>query len=140
MTFEFEVLGTPVPQGSMRAFLPKGWDRPIITSDNKKLKAWRAQVSQMAVLLWNHKPLPRTIPIKLFLTFYFLRPKSNKDVHKTTKPDVDKLCRAILDSLTGIVYEDDSQVIKAVIYKLYGDVERVEIDLETLETQGELLR
>ena len=33
------------------------------------------------------------------------------------RPDIDKLERAILDSLTGVIWEDDSQVIKVYKHK-----------------------
>ncbi len=37
---KFTVYGRPVPQGSTRSFIPKGWTRAVITTDNKKLKPW----------------------------------------------------------------------------------------------------
>ena len=48
MRVEFTVHGTPQPQGSAKAFIPKGWKRAIITSDNRSLKPWRQDVSAMA--------------------------------------------------------------------------------------------
>jgi Holliday junction resolvase RusA-like endonuclease len=36
---------------------------------------------------------------------------------KTTKPDVDKIARCVLDALTGIVYVDDAQVCALDIRK-----------------------
>jgi Holliday junction resolvase RusA-like endonuclease len=61
--------------------------------------------------------------------FYFAKPKSTKKsvTSKTTKPDVDKLLRAALDGMTGIIYEDDSQVTDAKVGKFYGLPERAEI-------------
>ena len=48
MTLTFTVAGIAKPQGSAKAFMPKGWTRPIITSDNKNLKAWRDLVASAA--------------------------------------------------------------------------------------------
>ena len=45
----------------------------------------------------------------------------------TTKPDIDKLVRAILDSLKGILINDDSQVTELQAYKSYGSPERVSV-------------
>ena len=36
------------------------------------------------------------------------------------RPDLDKLCRACLDSLTGIVWRDDAQVVRLEASKGYG--------------------
>ena len=36
------------------------------------------------------------------------------------RPDLDKLCRACLDSLTGIVWRDDTQVVHLEASKDYG--------------------
>lgn len=71
------------------------------------------------------------------LTFTFERPKShvkrNGDLrsgyseYHVQRPDVDKLCRAILDALTGVVYHDDSQVISLSAVKQWGIGNGVEV-------------
>lgn len=38
----------------------------------------------------------------------------------TKKPDIDKLLRALLDAMTGIVWADDSQVAFVVVNKVYA--------------------
>ena len=127
-SFTFEVLGEPIPQGSLKAFTPKGWKRPILTSDNKRTKPWKQEVKQMAMEAMAQM-VPRVIrfekpkAIGIECRFYFQRPKSTKKaiVDKVTKPDIDKLARAILDALTGIVFEDDSQVTTLVCWKGFGD-------------------
>jgi crossover junction endodeoxyribonuclease RusA len=110
----------------MKAFIPKGWKRPILTSDNPRLKSWRQDVTKVALL---HCKRPTSDPVRISARFFFQRPKSLKKtvLYKTTKPDADKLLRGILDSLTGIVYVDDSQVVSAGVAKEFGTPERVEI-------------
>jgi Holliday junction resolvase RusA-like endonuclease len=71
-------------------------------------------------------------PISCSLTFQFHRPLSHygtgKNAEKvkasalpspTKPPDLDKLTRAIWDSLTSVVWVDDAQVIAATIRKQY---------------------
>ena len=36
------------------------------------------------------------------------------------KPDLDKLARGLCDGLTGIVYADDSQIVRLNLRKEYG--------------------
>ena len=137
MNFGFVVYGIPQPQGSMRAFIPKSWHRPIITSDNSKLKPWRQELAQTAMVAMSESGAnmaARGVPISITLTFSFERPKSEKKsaLHKVTKPDLDKLLRAALDALTGIAYQDDVQVWECRVAKVFGSPARVEIEIRTL--------
>lgn len=46
------------------------------------------------------------------------------------KPDADNIWKIILDSLNGIAYKDNSQIIELIIIKKYmEDFERVEFEL-----------
>ena len=51
------------------------------------------------------------------------------------KPDVDKLARAILDALTGVLYADDSQVVSLTVGKAYSRDPRVEVAVAMLDTE-----
>ena len=48
----------------------------------------------------------------------------------TKKPDTDNICKALLDPLNDIAYEDDSQVCKLSGLKLYGEIPRVELTIK----------
>lgn len=125
----FTVYGTPKPQGSMKAFTPKGWARPILTSDNAKLKPWRQEISATVIAL-GLAPFAKHVPVKIELDFYFERPASvsaKKRPHMTVKPDGDKLIRAVFDALTGTLLSDDAQVVECRHRKFYGLPERVEV-------------
>jgi len=128
----FTVYGTPVPQGSMKAFIPPGFSRPIITSDNEKLKPWRNEVAGCALVEMKRNKFERCgrrVPIVIEVTFFFHPTKDRRMVHKTTKPDIDKLLRAMLDALTGIVFEDDAQVTDCILRKRFDSPARVEITI-----------
>jgi crossover junction endodeoxyribonuclease RusA len=47
--------------------------------------------------------------------------KPGAPIGVTHKPDLDKLCRAVLDALTGILYLDDAQVVALAASKRYAD-------------------
>ena len=130
---KFTVYGKCEPQGSTRAFLPKGADRPIVTSDNVKNKPWRQQVAwtAFAEAKGNSFPIKRPTGIRIEIQC-FLKPPAKMPKGRTAptvKPDADKLLRSFLDALTGILYEDDAQVVKATLEKLYGSPERAEIEV-----------
>lgn len=135
MKLEFTVYGTPQPQGSSRAFIPKGWNRAVITSDNPKLRSWRQELAKAALLACCHEkscgfPLHHRIAVEVIVDFYFKPTKKVNTTYKTTRPDADKLLRAALDGMTGIVYTDDSQVSRASVTKNFGLPERVEIHVK----------
>jgi Holliday junction resolvase RusA-like endonuclease len=124
-TLTFQVYGEPVPQGSTRAFIPKGWNRPIITAANKKTKPWRQEIAGAALAAMEKDLLDcagKNVPFRLAVTFRFQKPKSTKKtvLEKVTKPDTDKLIRSVLDALTGIVWTDDSQVVEIHARKEFG--------------------
>lgn len=130
----FTVIGTPVPQGSTRAFIPKGWTRPIITAANSKTKPWRQEVAGVAeteIFNTDFKPLMNGEPVYVRVEFYFEKPKSagKKVTHKVTKPDIDKLLRSLFDALTGIAFKDDSQIVDCEVMKRFGSPARCEVRL-----------
>ena len=128
----FTAFGTPQPQGSSRAFVHKG--RAIITSANPKMRPYRHTLTQVAsdTMEMNGRSLPlfpRPEAVDVSIIWTLTKPKSTpkKLIYPTKKPDADKLMRAVLDSLTGVAYEDDSQVVRARIEKQYGGPERTEV-------------
>lgn len=134
---EFFVEGTPRPQGSKRGFVRGG--RVVLVENSKYHKAWRKTVSEAAKEAMNPKSgaysIPRLEgPLTMALQFFFTRPKSHFRTGKfsdrlkesaptqhTQTPDLDKLIRSVDDSLTGIVFEDDSQVTSLTSSKQWRD-------------------
>jgi len=133
----FTVWGEAQPQGSAKAFVPKGWSRPIITSDNADLKSWRQLVAEAANRALGNRPTSELFleGVRLTIAFYLPRPKSlpKRQTAHTKKPDIDKLVRAICDALSQLVFRDDSQVCELVTAKHYaaeGQPPHVEVRVE----------
>lgn len=62
-------------------------------------------------------------PVRIDLTFGLPKPKSapkSRRVWPDKRPDLDKLIRSVLDSLTHIVFQDDSQIVEINASKDYG--------------------
>ena len=133
--FSFVVFGTPQPQGSAKAFV-RG-NRAYVTSANPKMRPYRHTLTQVATEVLEKSScvapaFPRPLAVELSVVWLLTKPKSipKKVTKPTKKPDTDKLLRAVLDSLTGVVYEDDSPVVRVVAEKKYGAPERTEITAE----------
>jgi crossover junction endodeoxyribonuclease RusA len=124
MDLEFIALGIPAPQGSKKAFR-RGKHIALVESC-ARVKPYRAAVAA-AALAAGAKVLHG--PIYVSVIFSFVRPKSHFNAkgelrdaatRYVGRPDIDKLCRAVLDSLTGIAWIDDSQVVALDASKHYG--------------------
>lgn len=121
----FTVHGKPVAQGSTRAFVVKG--RPIITSTAKGLKSWRTLVSltlqERIQEIGLEGRLPLEGPVFVSMRFRIPRPKSEPKNRRTwpdRRPDLDKLVRAVLDSLSGVAFSDDGQVVSIFAEEDWG--------------------
>jgi crossover junction endodeoxyribonuclease RusA len=131
-----EVRGLPAPQGSKsyKGQTKKG--RPILAESSAALKPWRLQVqsaledamqdlrvraARRDLDPWQSFPIEG--PVAVVATFTMRKPKSAPKTRRTfpvTKPDVDKLLRAVLDAGTAAgVWGDDSQVIEETARKAY---------------------
>lgn len=120
--FHCLVAGEPASQGSMRIAGGK-----VLPDNVRALKVWRTAVNAEAletVLKRRVKYGAALWPagaIGLALVFWCMpRPPSTDPalVLHNEKPDLDKLQRAVLDALKGVLYADDCQVqtIRAVKY------------------------
>lgn len=93
-----------------------------------KVKPWRFAVSQAA--LATGEPMTDS-QVSVLITFMFNRPKAHYNskgelkpkapFYKSTKPDLDKLCRSTLDGITGVLIKDDSQVVNLICNKVYAN-------------------
>ncbi len=119
----FTVFGIVQPKGSARAFIRGG--RAIVTSDNPSLAKWESAVrfaASTVVEKAGHQLFQAGVAVSV--AFWLPRPKSVKPRVRpfpTTRPDVDKAARAILDPLKGILYGDDAQVVGLIATKFYTD-------------------
>ena len=123
---EFWVMGVAAPKGSTKSFpIPRanGTMGVATMNANPKTKEWQARVAteaQRAVIEQNFQYIVKENEVHVSAEFYLPRPKSRKNKGFFVKPDLDKLARALLDGLTKIVFEDDSQVTVLSVGKAYA--------------------
>ncbi|WP_167957941.1 RusA family crossover junction endodeoxyribonuclease [Anaerosporobacter faecicola] len=133
MTIDFTIPGNPQGKARARTFY------------NTRVKHMSSITPEKTVLYENliktrclealeHQTLPFTIfegPLDVTIKCFFAPPKStSKKVRKkmldseilpTKKPDIDNICKVVLDALNGIAYKDDTQVVQLQMEKLYND-------------------
>jgi len=118
----FFVKGKPVPQGSLKFI--KGH---AIHVKGRELVLWRGTIAAMAR---STNITKIQFGVDMYLLFIFNKPKTVKREYPFVRPDLDKLIRAVLDGLTGVVYEDDQQVVRITAQKAYGEIEGVHIRIK----------
>jgi crossover junction endodeoxyribonuclease RusA len=126
----FVVYGEAAGKGSITSRWVPGKGRTISHSPASTVK-WEALVRKIAQ---DHVPQEGLLqgPLHVNLDCHLLKPKSKpKRVNwPTTKPDIDKIARAVLDAMTGVIYRDDAQVVALRVAKFYGDPPRLEIAIQ----------
>lgn len=119
----FTVFGVPAPQGSKSAYVRGG--RAVVVDGTSKTgrdkhATWRAAVAEAAQVARDGVQFSG--PVTVHIEFYL--PLPSGDRHRTLhskKPDIDKLVRSVLDSLTDSgLLRDDALVYALHATKLYA--------------------
>lgn len=133
-TLELVIDSQTVPQGSKSAFMNKKTGRITLVESSKNLKPWRtaatlALQSKATELGWAKVMRPN--PVSVEICFGIQPPQKQVREYPTTKPDIDKQTRTILDAITQAenIWEDDSQVIGLVVSKVYMNPAKTEVKI-----------
>ena len=130
-SIEFYARGLPVPEGSTRGFVNHKTGGVIITHSNPKMDKWRQDIKAAAIARDKevfegdrfYRPKSKNHMgdgVRVVCTFYMHKPKHAKPgSYPSVYPDVDKLARAVLDALTDVLWDDDSQVNVLMVRKQY---------------------
>jgi len=112
--YSYRIPGTAIPQGS-KSVTKTG----LMFDSNKNLKAWRNHATETIA---KQHPLEHPIlgALAADIHIYLPKPKTVTRNYPSVKPDIDKLARAILDSLTAAgAIKDDSLICELHISKTY---------------------
>jgi len=108
--------GTPVPQGSVDVY------RGHIVAVKPALREWRDRIRASTMARHNGEPMDG--PLNVSLVFQLSPPKKPRWWAPAVKPDLDKLIRAVNDSLSTTnkqrgVITDDARIIHITAAKTY---------------------
>ena len=120
----FVVYGLPAPQGSKRHM-----GNGILVESSKAVRPWRTDCKHAALACIPHDWDP-SLPMSISVVFRFKRPagqigkkglKPSAPEHNTSgrHGDLSKLVRSTEDALTGVVYDDDRQIVTLAASKRY---------------------
>jgi crossover junction endodeoxyribonuclease RusA len=128
VVFQREIDTNPIAKGSMRPITSKTTGRVFLMHDQRKaLREFTERVQWELKAAMNGRAILRGA-VKVEAIFERAKPKkaaAEKCGWMTTAPDIDKLGRALLDAMTGVVFADDRQVVALAMEKRWGDSGRV---------------
>jgi crossover junction endodeoxyribonuclease RusA len=135
MFITYRIDAIPRPQGSKRHV-----GGGIMLESSKHVANWRAFARLCAVQAMQGREIAaKGTPVRLVVRFRFDRPqkhynskglKSDAAMFHVSKPDSDKLLRALLDSMSGVVFYDDSQVCELSIDKCYDKSAHTQVEVK----------
>jgi len=133
----FRVDGVPQPKGSFVAFVG-AQGRVVVKADAKLLKRWCSSIriaARDAIARQVGRALERdeylfSGAVQVEAVFFLHRPLDHYGAAggilprfgaraAETKPDLDKLMRALGDALSGLCYVDDARIVDQVLRKRY---------------------
>jgi len=111
--------GNPFSNNSIYFSSPKKLGLRFMSKKGKELKKCYATQARQQ---WNSDPLQEELEIAIQLYFGDKRKRDWDNYHKLS-----------MDALTGIVWEDDSQIQKAIVEKFYDkENPRIEIAIDEI--------
>lgn len=126
----FTVPGEPVPQPRPRVSTRGGFARAYVPAKHP-VHAYRDAIAAAARAAGAGV---HGEPVSVVIDFVWERPKSHMrksgikpDAPVLPRPDLDNTTKAVLDSLNGVAWEDDSQVQRLVVEKSYGPEARTTV-------------
>jgi Holliday junction resolvase RusA-like endonuclease len=89
---------------------------------------WRREPLEgaLAVKIFFYMPIPQSVSKKLSFAM------SNGEANHTKKPDLSNMIKFVEDCMNGLVWRDDSQIVRLVADKNYGVFAHTEIEIEEI--------
>ena len=127
MQITFKVDGNPHGKGRPRFARMGGFVKTYTDAKTKSYEELVALSAQQAMGASEPLKTPLDAFIYISLPIPMSYSKKRKEAclngleKPTKKPDIDNVCKGILDSLNGIVYKDDTQIVSLHCTKVYGE-------------------
>ncbi len=138
---KFEVMGTPVAKGRPK-FARRGNFVSTYTPEKTVNYENLVQFSYLEQYK-DFEPMEGYLKIEIVCLMPIVKSTSKKNrqlmlerkILPDKKPDADNMMKSITDSLNGIAYKDDSQIVEAHIYKYYAEQPQAVVMISNIDIQ-----
>lgn len=138
---QFEILGIPFSKQSARFFSKKG---KIFSYQSKKVIMKENAIKMIVINQLPDGFIPYDSPIHIKCKYVFPIPNNfsknkrkqlleGKRFWKATRPDIDSnLNKGLVDALEGILFINDSRIVKIEAEKFYGEIPKIIIEINEI--------
>lgn len=129
----FVVYGIPAPKGSKSAFPIRRktgkMGAVVVEGKTERQADWKHRVEAVVQELAAEGTRMLDGPLQVDVTFYLPRPASAPKARwaPDRKPDIDKLLRALLDPMSGVLIADDARIVRICADKRYDPTPRAQV-------------
>lgn len=114
------------------------------TYEDKDMKSWRNQCQLLISNQYMGQPVLEGV-LKARVRFYIKPPQYISKIKRNQqalvdeiipvgkKPDIDNYEKALYDSMSGIIFQDDGQIALHDVGKFYSLNPRIEVEIEVME-------
>ena len=133
--YSFTVPGKPQPKQRPRVVSRGGFARAYTP---KQTKDYEALVKECFLSAYpKHEPTEAAVKMEVIIGVCPPKSSSKKKQREllesglpTRKPDADNVFKAVADSLNGVLYVDDSQLVDISIKKVYSESDYITVNAE----------
>lgn len=148
----FIVLGEPKPKGRPRFSVRRRRNKKSFVSvwTPVETMAYEEAVRTEYKRQCGGVFFEKGVPVTMEVTAYYQIPKSASKkkagmmregaIRPTKRPDSTNVLKAIEDSINGVAYHDDSQIVDSTISRFYSETPRVEVVIKETVWKGETER
>lgn len=133
------------PQSQLRPRAAYTRSHHIVVYDPKRTHEYKQRLRQLAQTQYTQPAL--TTALKVDVSFFRPVQKSlsakerakriSGEHRPVVKSDIDNYIKALFDSLNGVVWQDDKQIVDLIAHKYYSENPRIEI--EVIEVNSEVM-
>lgn len=97
---------------------------------SKAVTDYQRAIRAMALAQTSQDMRPLSGELYVSIEFVWKHPKSwgkkriaelrERSIYKSSRPDIDNLCKGVFDALNGVIWNDDSQIVAIHAWKRYG--------------------
>lgn len=135
---KIEVLGKVIGKGRPR-FTSRG--KYVSTYTPKTTRDYEKKIKE--IYLYQKCKKFENTPLKIKITAYYKPPESISEKKKKElmgawrdkKPDIDNIAKIVCDALNGVAYKDDNQIALMLVAKLYGEEDKLTVEIDELGVQ-----